>query len=133
MTGSPSNGKFVIDSYGWIEYFSEGPLAAKYAKYIDASTPEKCFTPTVIMYEVYKKLLAAYGEEAAMMAAAHIEHCTTVADIDMNLAMKGAEASLSEGLPMADALIRGTAEIHGAAIVTSDPHFRGKSGVIFIE
>ena len=129
----PSSGKIVIDSFGWIEYFSEGPLASKYAKYIEASAPEKCVTPAVVVYEVYKKILAGYGEEAAMMAVAHIEHCTTLADIDMNLAMKGAEASLAEGLPMADALIRGTADKHGARIITSDPHFRGKRGVIFIE
>jgi predicted nucleic acid-binding protein len=131
MTGSPN--KLVIDSYGWIEYLSEGPLAGKYARYIESSAPETCFIPSIVVYEVYKKMLASYGEEAAMMAVAHIEHRTTVVDIGMDLAMKGAEASLRERLPMADALIRGAAEEIGAEIVTSDPHFRGKPGVRFVE
>jgi predicted nucleic acid-binding protein len=131
MTGSRN--KLVIDSFGWIEYLSEGPLAGKYAKYIESSAPETCVTPAIIVYEVYKKMLASYGEEAAIMAVAHIEHRTTVVDVGMGLAMKGAEASLSERLPIADALIRAAAEAAGAEIVTSDPHFRGKPGVRFVE
>jgi predicted nucleic acid-binding protein len=131
MTGSPN--KLVIDSFGWIEYLSEGPLAGKYAKYIESSAPETRVTPSIVVYEVYKKLLASYGEEAAMMAVAHIEHSTTVVDIGMDLAMNGAEESLKERLPMADALICAAARRNSATIVTSDLHFRGKSGVLFVE
>ena len=29
-----------FDSYGWIEYFTEGPLAGKYARYIEEVSEE---------------------------------------------------------------------------------------------
>jgi len=132
MTGSLDS-PVVIDSYGWIEYFSDGPLAGKYAGYIEASNPEVSFTPSIVVYEVYKKIRAGYSEESAMMAIAHIEHCTTLVAIDVSAALYGAEASLSESLPMADALIRAVARAKKATIVTSDPHFKGKEGVTFIE
>ena len=125
--------RFIIDSYGWIEYFSDGRLADKYSKYIEESTPGNYLTPTIIIYEVYKKLRAAYSEENAIKAIAHIENCTTVIEIDLKLALKGAESSLGESLSMADALIRGTADNFGAKIITSDPHFKDKVDVIFID
>ena len=133
MNVSQSEGKFIVDSYGWIEYFSGGRLAERYSKYIERSTPDTSITPSIIVYEVYKKLRASYGEEEATKAVAHIEHYTKIVDADMNLAMKGAEASLAEELPMADAIIRGAARMHNAVIVTSDRHFKGKDGVVFIE
>lgn len=124
--------RFVIDSYGWIEYFSGGKLAEEYSKYIEDSTPENFYTPSVIVYGVYKKLRAAHGEEKAIKAIAHIRSRTTVVDLDIKLAIKGADASLEEELSMADALIRGTTAHLGAKLVTSDPHFKGKQNVIFI-
>ena len=125
--------KVIIDSYGWIEYFSDGRLAGKYSKHIEGATPDNCLTPAIIIYEVYKKLKASYSEEEAMMAVAHMEHFTAVVEIGMNEAMEGADASIEEGLSMADALIMGVARRHGARIVTSDPHFKGKEGVVFVE
>jgi predicted nucleic acid-binding protein len=133
MKQSGSQGsRFVIDSYGWLEYFSGGKLADEYSKYIEESAPENYFTPSIIVYEVYKKLRAAHGEEKAIKAIAHIQSRTTVVDLDIRLAIKGADASLEEELSMADALIRGAANHLGAKLVTSDPHFKGMQNVIFI-
>ncbi len=45
----------LIDSYGWIEYFGDGRLAEKYANYIEKANTENYITPSVVLYEVYKK------------------------------------------------------------------------------
>lgn len=43
----------LVDSSGWLEYFTDGPLALEYSKYL--KDPTKIVTPTIVLYEVYKK------------------------------------------------------------------------------
>jgi predicted nucleic acid-binding protein len=123
----------LIDSSGWVEYLCDGPRANGYARYIESSTPKRAVTPTIVLYEVYKRLSSVYSEEEAIIAIAHIEQSSTVVDIDTRTALKGADLSIEEELPMADALICGVARLHAATIVTSDSHFRDKPGVIMVE
>ena len=42
----------IVDSFGWIEWLTEGELADKYADYL--RSPEKLITPVIVIYEVYK-------------------------------------------------------------------------------
>jgi predicted nucleic acid-binding protein len=125
--------KYVIDSFGWIEYFGNGKLSNKYAKYIEHLSSGSYFTPTIVIYEVFKRIRSEYDEDDAISAIMHIQNYTTIIDIDTSLAIKGAEASIQERLPMADALIRATANTVEAQIITSDPHFKELENVIFIE
>ena len=131
-TKGSRNDKIIIDSYGWIEYFSDGKLAEKYSKYIEKSDHATYFTPAIIIYEVFKKFKSNYSEEDAITAIAHIENCTTVIEIDSNYAILGAETSLNKKLPMADALIYGVAAHLNAKLVTSDKHFQDLDHVIFV-
>ena len=124
--------KFIIDSYGWIEYFSEGKLAKEYAKYIENANPHNFISPTIILYEVYKKILSVYNEEKAMETAAHIKYATRLIDLSDNLAISAAETSLNQKLPMADAIILTTAKNYNAQVITSDSHFKGLDSVIYI-
>ena len=124
---------FIIDSYGWIEYFSEGKSAKKYAGYIENAKPQNFISPTIILYEVYKKILSVYNEEKAMEAAAHIKFATKLIDLSDNLAISAAEISLKHKLPMADAIILTTAKNNNAKVITSDNHFKGLDSVIFIQ
>jgi hypothetical protein len=50
----------LIDSYGWIEYFTEGPLVNEYAAYVEKANSETYVTPTIVVYEVYKKTRSLY-------------------------------------------------------------------------
>ena len=115
--------KIIIDSFGWIEYFTNGKLADKYAKYIKESDPDTCLTPSIIIYEVYK----------IIRKIVHIDHYSTIVNLDMKTATLGADSSLEQGLSMADAIIWGIAQLHGAKIITSDKDFKGKENVISIE
>ena len=129
---SISPDKFILDSCGWIEYFSEGKNVIKYAKYIENASPKNYITPTIVLYEVYKRIRSVYNEEMAMEAIANIKYSTDVMDFSDNLAISAAEISLYLKIPMADAIILSTAKEYNATIITSDSHFKGMENVIFI-
>ncbi len=122
----------IVDSYGWIEFFANGPLAKQYAPYVEDSNDRNTITPTIVIYEVYKKLRREIGEEKALEAYAQIVR-TTVVPLNEGIAIIAADTSLRFGLAMADAVIYASARVHGADLVTSDPHMKGLQGVRFIE
>ena len=88
---------------------------------------------SIILYEVYKRIKKINGEQAAIIAYAHIIANSTVVPLGKKIALEAADISIGEGLGMADAIIMATARMCGARIVTSDIHFKGKENVIFIE
>lgn len=124
----------LIDSSGWLEFFTDGPLAEKYAAYL--SDLSQVLTPTVVLYEVYKKIRRERGEEDALVAAAHLKK-TQVVELTDAIAMRAAELSLEYHLAMADAMVYATATLHGALLVTSDsdffPDFVPLPGVVYLE
>lgn len=122
----------LLDSYGWIEYFAEGKLADRYARYVEQANKENTITPTIVIYEVYKKIKREKGEEKALEAYAQITR-TKIVPLTENLAMKAADVSLKFGLSMADAIVYATAKNEGAKLVTSDEHFKGFEDVEFID
>jgi len=121
----------LIDSYGWIEYFTDGPLAERYAPYIEGANEENTITPTIILYEVYKKVKRSRGEGEALEAYAQLSR-TRITPLTEDIAMKAADISLEFKLGMADAIIVATAETYDAVIVSSDKHLRGLRNVEFI-
>lgn len=123
----------LIDSYGWIEYFGDGPLAESYGRYIEKADKKGYYTPTIVLYEVYKKMKSELSEDKALEAYAYISAYTTVVPLDERLALEAAERSLSHGLPMAEAIIAATAKAFEAKIVTGDPHFKGLERVELIK
>ena len=52
--------KVLLDSSGWIEFFTGGPLAERYAPYL--TSRHQLITPTIVLYEVYKKIKRERGE-----------------------------------------------------------------------
>lgn len=123
----------LIDSHGWIEYFSDGPKASKYAQYIEPANIESHIIPSIVLYEVYKKIKSSVGEAPALEAIAHMIEHTNLVSIDKSIALNAAEISLKHKLAMADSLIMATANSLRAKLVTGDLHFKGLPNVIFIE
>ena len=122
----------LIDSYGWIEYFADGPLSDKYADYIEKIDEENTVTPAIVVYEVYKKIKSELSEEKALEAYAQMMR-TRVIPFDDNLAIIAADISLRYGLGMADAIVYATARKEEATLITGDKHFKGLEGVVLIE
>ena len=121
----------LIDSYGWLEYFLEGPLAEKYAKYIEEANEENYVTPTIVVYEVYKRIRSIQGEQSALEAYAQITR-TKIVELTSQIALEAAEISLSTSLGMADSMIVATAKAYNAQIVTSDKHLKDFKETRFI-
>ena len=121
----------LIDSYGWIEYFGEGPLADSYAAFIEKADEKGTVTPTIVIYEVYKRIKSVKGEEKALEAYAQMSR-TRIVDLTSSLCMKAADISTNLNLGMADAIIVATANAWDADIVTSDQHLKRVNRVKFI-
>jgi len=126
------NVNVLIDSCGWIQYFGKGSLVDKYAPYIVKADQKNYYTPSIVLYEVYKKIKSESSEEKAMEACAYIISYTTIVPLDEKAGLMAADASLRYDLPMVDAIVKASAEMHKATIVTSDEHFEDLDGIQFI-
>jgi predicted nucleic acid-binding protein len=122
----------LIDSYGWIEYFGDGPLADKYAPYIEGANASNTLTPTIIVYEVYKRLKKEKGQQVALEAYAQMTR-TSIFPLGEGAALSAADISLEEDLAMGDAIIYSAAKTHKAELITSDQHLKDLESVTFIE
>lgn len=122
----------LVDSYGWIEYFGDGPLADKYAPYVEGANASNTLTPTIIVYEVYKRLKKERGQQVALEAYAQMTR-TCILPLDEGGALSAADIGLEKGLAMADAIIYSAAETHKAQLITSDQHLKNLESVTFIE
>jgi predicted nucleic acid-binding protein len=120
-----------IDSYGWIERFTNGPKAEQYNRIIDKVRPDEIVTSVVVLYEVYRKVKQVKGEQLALEAVVALTQ-TKVVPIDQTLSLEAADYSLSHGLHFADALIYATARHFDAALHTSDEDLKGLKGVRFV-
>ncbi len=115
----------LIDSSGWIEYFASAQKAKKYSDYIEKANKLTTITPTIVLFEVFRKVKKDFGDQKANASIAYIIDNTAIIDIDSRTAVNAAEISLKSGLPMADSLIKATAELNNAKLITSDKHFEG--------
>ena len=125
MTTRSASELVLVDSSGWVEYFGEGPKAETFAPYLEN---EPLLVPTVVLYEVYKKLRQAESTTAADRFVSQALR-QRVVPLDEPVALAAAKVSLEHHLPMADAIIYATALLFRAELVTSDPDFKDLPGV----
>ena len=120
----------LVDSSGWLEYFTNGPLADAYAQHL--KTPERVLTPTVVVYEVYKLIKRDRSEEEALAATAQLGK-THVVPLTETIALTAADVSLTYRLAMADAIVYATALTAGAKLITSDADLAPLPGVTYLK
>jgi predicted nucleic acid-binding protein len=120
-----------VDSYGWIERFSNGKKANQYNKLIDSNLPKDIITSVVVLYEVYKKVKHRRSEEEALLAVAALSQ-TTIIPVDQTISLEAADYSLEHNLHFSDALVYATARHWKAKLYTSDEDLRTLKDVCFI-
>jgi len=120
----------VVDSSGWIEYFTEGENAKFFTPSI--RDLDRLIVPTICIYEVFKRLLAERDEESALLAVGLMSHGREV-ELDRNIAIDAAQISRELKLAMADSIILATARAHDAILWTQDTHFKDIDDVRYIE
>lgn len=120
----------IVDSSGWIDFFANGPHAAEYAKYL--RDPARIVTPTILLYEVYKKVRRERTEEDALVAVSLMNR-TRIVPLSESIALLAAEVSLKHALPMADAIVYATAMEQNCKVVTGDAHFKDLELAVYIQ
>ena len=107
----------VVDSSGWLEYFTDSDRAPLFASAIEDAG--NLFVPIISIYEVFKKVLRERGEDDALQVAS-IMQCGHLIDLDCALALEAAR----HPLPLADSIIYAAAMRHEATLWTQDEHFK---------
>ncbi len=120
----------IIDSSGWLHYFMGGPLVEPYAEHLTKNF-NQIVTPSIVLYEVYKKLQREVDEETLEACLSQLEK-TNLLEFGSDLAYRAAELSSQHRLAMADSIIYATAEACDAKLITSDKDFKGLPGVEYI-
>jgi len=119
----------VVDSSGWIEYFTAGPNSGFFAGAIE--NVDELIVPAMAVYEVFKWVSRERGETQALKAIAHMQ-LGEVVDLDSKLAIYAARLSLQSKLPMADSIVYATARTREATLWTQDDDFEGLDDVKYI-
>jgi len=119
----------IVDSCGWLEWFTDGKLADHYKEYLVAT--DNILMPAIILYEVYKILKREVGEEKALLAAGYMKNCPVI-PLDDTLALVAADIALQEKLAMADAIIVAISRVHNCRIISSDADLKEQANVDYI-
>ena len=118
----------VVDSSGWLEYFTADTKADLFEAYLRAPL---LFVPVIVLYEVRKILLLRHTKAVAdSFVSEALRH--TIVPVDQEIALSAAELSIQHKLAMADALVYMIANKLGAKLVTSDGGFRELPGVTLL-
>ena len=120
----------VVDSSGWLEFLTDGPLAGRYAQHLRKL--DEVVTPSVVVFEVYKWIKRERSEEEALVAVAQIEK-TQVVPLTSTVALTAADLGLEYGLAMADSIVYSTALLSRADLITSDKDFASLPNVLYLE
>ncbi len=119
----------VVDSSGWLEYFSDGSKAGFFKTAI--KDEPHLIIPTICLFEVFKVTLARLGEDQALNVIGLMSF-GEIMDLDREIAISAGQMSIQHRLPMADSIIYATARSREAILWTQDEHFKGLPEVKFI-
>jgi len=117
-----SEPRAVVDSSGWIEVFTDGPMADRFLRVLIAE--DRLVPPVISILQVFKWVLREYSEAQALQAAAAMQRGMVV-DLDRRLAIAAAQLSHALKLPLAVSIILASARSHGVRLSTMDSDFRG--------
>lgn len=126
MTATTGSEPVLVDSSGWLEYLTAGAKGRAFAPYIHAN--HHLIVPTIVLYEVYKKLLLSEGKTSADRFASDALR-RRITPLDEDVAIAAAEIGVYRRLAMADAIIYATAQMYHAQLITADLAFQRLPGV----
>ena len=111
----------IVDSSCWLEYLMDTETGTDIASIIE--NPDELVVPTIILFEVYKKLLVEKGEGYASEVISYMQ-TGKIIELNASLSLSAAQISLKHKLPMADSIIYAVSLQHTAVIFTCDQHFK---------
>ncbi len=119
----------VVDSSGWLAYFSDGENASFFAPAIENTT--HLIVPAICIYEVFKRLLILRDEHIALVHIGDM-HQGQIADLTAPIAIEAAKLSVELKIAMADSIILAIARANNATLWTQDVDFKEIDGVEYV-
>lgn len=119
----------LVDSSGWLEYFSDSPNADFFSKAL--KDKHDLIVPSISLYEVFKVVLRERNEDDALQTIAVMQQCQVI-DLTSQISIQSAINSIKYKLPMADSIIYTTAQLYNAVLWTQDIDFKNIPNVKYI-
>ncbi len=116
----------IVDSSGWLEFFSDGPNASIFAEPLSDVT--NLIVPSISIFEVFKVVLRESNEDSALVAASLMAQGKVI-DLSFEISLQAAKLSHESKIPMADSIIITTGHLHDAVVWTQDGDFKGFQNV----
>jgi len=120
----------VVDSSGWLEFFTEGNNADFFSPAIHNA--DELLVPTICIYEVFKRVLALRSKEEALQAIG-VMSLGKIIELDRQIALDAANIANELKLAMADSIILATAQANNATLWTQDEHFKNIGNIRYVE
>ena len=114
--------RYVVDSSVWIEVLAQKALAKACLKEIKSAS--LIFVPTMVLFEVYKKITLAHSEHQGLTAVATMSQHTML-DLTRDVALSAADIAIREKLAMTDSLMLAHARAQSAILLSLDNDFVG--------
>lgn len=118
----------LVDTCGWIEWLTQGELAARFAPHF--KKPDQIVVPTSVQFELYKWICRERDEPFALEVIALTQQ-GLVRALTTEIALAAAEAAAQHKLAFADAIVYATARLEPCALVTSDRAFKELPAVTY--
>lgn len=115
----------VVDSSVWIEIVCDGPLRKKCEDLIKNAD---ALVPSLVIYEIYKKLKKQTNEELSLEVVSALSKYQTI-EIGRDVALLAGDLALEHDLGMADSMVLACARINNVPLLTLDNDFASLPGV----
>lgn len=133
--------KIVVDSYAWIELFTESSNSDKVEKVLESA--ENLFTPDIVLAEIARKYIReGFDEKTVRARLEQITDNSKVTVLNSTLALESAKCYQELGVnarknklstpSLFDAIILATARVKNAKILTGDTHFKALPETIWV-
>ena len=120
----------VIDSSGWIEYFTDSVRADLFAAPIEQRS--QLLVPTIAIFEVHKILSRALAQDLVDRCL-DIMRLGRVLDLTDRRAVAASKVARQHRLALADASMYSMAQEHSATFWTQDIDYDGLPGVRYFK
>lgn len=119
----------LMDSSGWVEIVGDGPRKAAFLEAV--AKADQVLVPTIVVREVYRAVDRQAGLTRAQQVLRYLSSLEIV-PLDLELAVRAAEAAREFRLALADSVVYATAIAAGARLVTGDGDFAALPDVEYI-
>jgi len=120
----------ILDSSCWIEILTGGPLSKDCERYLHSTY--KIYIPTLVLFEVYKKICSLANEDQALSAISYLSR-NQVIDLNREAALLAGDLSIEHKLAMADSIIYAHTLQLNAKLITKDFDFKNLPNVFIIK